>query len=77
MKTSCNPAALTALSNTCFVDGTQFGNRKTIARQLAVAFNFKGGYHAAYRTVKQSYTACDTFAGKMTNGHYGLNSWFA
>lgn len=77
MTTTCNPAALTALSSTCFVDGTQFGNRKTIAKKLTKCINFKGGYRAAYREVKRGYRACDTYFGKLNNGCYGINSWFA
>lgn len=77
MTTTCNLSALTALSNTCFIEGTQFGNRKTIAKTLAKCIHFKGGYRAAYREVKRGYITCNTFAGKMMNGRYGLNSWFA
>jgi hypothetical protein len=60
-------------ANRSFVQGTRVGSRKKIALRLSKLFNFEGGYRAAYRAVKAGYTACDTYAGKLCNGKYGIN----
>jgi hypothetical protein len=64
-------------ANQGFVQGTRVGSRKAIALRLSKLFNFDGGYRAAYRAayraVKAGYASCDTFAGKMQSGKYGIN----
>jgi hypothetical protein len=60
-------------ANRGFVQGTRVGSRKTIALRLSKLFNFDGGYRAAYRAVKAGYVSCDTFAGPLTSGKYGIN----
>jgi hypothetical protein len=73
MATTFNQDALIEMSNTCFVQGTQFGSRKAVALRLSRIFKFEGGYRAAYRAVKTGYRACDTYAGPIEGGRYGIN----
>jgi hypothetical protein len=73
MATTCNQEQLISMSNTCFVQGTQRGNRRATALRLSRILNFKGGYRAAYRAVKAGYLACDTYAGPLNGGGYGIN----
>lgn len=69
-----NHAELIEESNRFFVQGTRKGSRRAIALQLSQIFNFPGGYRAAYREVKKGYTSCGVYAGKLSNGEYGINA---
>ena len=72
--TTVNSGILVQVSNTCFVQGSRRGNRADIARLLATVFRFKGGYRASYRAVGEGYESSGIYAGKLNDGHYGMNA---
>ena len=60
-----NTHVLTQAQNYTFVQGSFIANRCEVAKYLARIFNFPGGYRAAYRAVKNGYSANGVFAGKL------------